>query len=136
MSATEISAKWAPGTSTKSTPLSEARTSASSPDGELSVEGELGVSSEAGVADGVTDVGGAWDVSASADTASATEGTSAATVALLCRQGGARQQSYRGLFGDAWLTCQLSAPAGVAASVLQDRAGRWCVAVAQATERG
>src|SRR5690349_12762549 len=79
MSATAISAKWAPGTSTKSTPLSEARASVTSPDGELSVEGEEEVLLEAGAAGG-TGVAVSRTVSASADAASATTGTSAATV--------------------------------------------------------
>jgi hypothetical protein len=40
--------------------------------------------------------------------------------------------SYRGLFGDAWLTCTLSVSARVPRPDLVDRAGRWCVAVAEA----
>lgn len=35
----------------------------------------------------------------------------------------------RGLFGDAWLTCRLTVDAGTAD--LEDRAGRWCAAVAE-----
>ncbi|MCD4533945.1 hypothetical protein LRP67_07615 [Nocardioides sp. cx-169] len=57
------------------------------------------------------------------------------SLALQCERGGTRQQSYRGLFGDAWLTCELSAPAAVAAAALQERADRWCVTVASAAER-
>ena len=37
-------------------------------------------------------------------------------------------------FGDAWLTCQLTAPATVARAVQQDRTGRWCVGVATAVQ--
>jgi hypothetical protein len=40
-----------------------------------------------------------------------------------------REISFRGLFGDAWLSCSLQTP-GTPPDV--DRAGRWCVAVAQA----
>jgi hypothetical protein len=41
------------------------------------------------------------------------------------------EASYRGLFGDAWLTCELTASDATLAE-LTDRAGRWCVAVAEA----
>lgn len=37
----------------------------------------------------------------------------------------------RGLFGDAWLSCELTAP-GLAPTLLLDRAGRWCLVVARA----
>jgi hypothetical protein len=37
----------------------------------------------------------------------------------------------RGLFGDAWLSCQLTAP-GLSQARLLDRAGRWCLVVARA----
>ena len=47
------------------------------------------------------------------------------SVAVRC----GREISFRGLFGDAWLSCSLQSP-GTAPDV--DRAGRWCVAVAQA----
>lgn len=46
--------------------------------------------------------------------------------------------SFRGLFGDAWLTCTLTAEAADAAdpaagrSALVDRTGRWCASVALA----
>jgi hypothetical protein len=47
-----------------------------------------------------------------------------------------RTATFRGLFGDAWLSCSLAAPAGrFSPEVLVDRAGRWCVAVAQAARR-
>lgn len=39
---------------------------------------------------------------------------------------------HRGLFGDAWLTCTLSAPAGQAPVDLVHRADRWCVQVVEA----
>jgi len=48
-----------------------------------------------------------------------------------CRSGSAIETSYRGLFGDAWLTCTLQLPGGEQAE-LADRAGRWCAAVATA----
>jgi hypothetical protein len=35
----------------------------------------------------------------------------------------------RGLFGDAWLTCRLTVDAGT--TDVEDRAGRWCAAVAE-----
>lgn len=37
----------------------------------------------------------------------------------------------RGLFGDAWLSCELTSP-GLSQPRLLDRAGRWCLAVARA----
>lgn len=54
------------------------------------------------------------------------------TLALQCTADGRRTASFRGLFGDAWLTCSLTLPATVPARELVDRAGRWCVAVARA----
>ena len=55
------------------------------------------------------------------------------SVAVLCRGDGALEVSYRGLFGDAWLSCALAVPArGVDRAALLDRAGRWCVAVVTA----
>ncbi len=53
------------------------------------------------------------------------------SVALECTEGGSRRQSFRGLFGDAWLTCQLTAPAAVPAAELTERTSRWCAAVVQ-----
>ncbi len=53
------------------------------------------------------------------------------SLGLTCRLDGAFEVSYRGLFGDAWLTCTLTLPAGDEAD-LGDRAGRWCAAVAEA----
>ncbi len=51
------------------------------------------------------------------------------SAALVCDLGQRTEVSYRGLFGDAWLTCTLSAAPGVPLPDLTDRAGRWCVAV-------
>lgn len=51
---------------------------------------------------------------------------------VLCPGDGVQTVSFRGLFGDAWLACSLTLPADVAQDDLVDRAGRWCVAVAQA----
>jgi hypothetical protein len=56
------------------------------------------------------------------------------SLALTCEAAGVRAQSYRGLFGDAWLTCELSAPATLGPEALADRAGRWCVSVASAVQ--
>jgi len=54
------------------------------------------------------------------------------TMATVCGTT-ARTATYRGLFGDAWLSCSLTLPKGkVDETALVDRAGRWCVAVAQA----
>lgn len=54
------------------------------------------------------------------------------SVALVCPAGKVQWASFRGLFGDAWLTCSLAAPAGLSQADLLDRTGRWCVAVARA----
>jgi hypothetical protein len=54
------------------------------------------------------------------------------SAALVCEVGQRTEVSYRGLFGDAWLTCTLSAAPGVPRPELTDRAGRWCVAVVEA----
>ena len=40
------------------------------------------------------------------------------------------EASYRGLFGDAWLTCRLSAPGATAEAEVTSRAEQWCVRVA------
>lgn len=56
----------------------------------------------------------------------------APSVALVCPAGDRRWVSFRGLFGDAWLACSLAAPASLSEDELLDRAGRWCVAVAEA----
>ena len=54
------------------------------------------------------------------------------SLALVCPAGNRTWASFRGLFGDAWLSCSLSAPATLSEADLLDRAGRWCVAVAEA----
>ncbi|MDH2413963.1 hypothetical protein [Nocardioides sp. CER19] len=51
------------------------------------------------------------------------------TVALKCVAGATTTLSYRGLFGDAWLVCQL---AGSRAPDPADVADRWCASVLQA----
>lgn len=56
----------------------------------------------------------------------------APSTAQVCRDGSRRSATFRGLFGDAWLACSLTAPAALTEQELLDRAGRWCVAVAQA----
>ena len=54
------------------------------------------------------------------------------TVGLTCtNKGGTIRASYRGLFGDAWLVCEVEQPAGATSDAL-DVAGRWCVGVLQA----
>ena len=45
-----------------------------------------------------------------------------------------RVRSYRGLFGDAWLTCELATPVAVAPAALEERAGRWCAQVVGAVQ--
>ncbi|HWJ10216.1 MAG TPA: hypothetical protein VNS46_12620 [Nocardioides sp.] len=54
------------------------------------------------------------------------------SVATTCTSGEQRTVSWRGLFGDAWLTCTLSQGVAVPEADLVRRAGRWCVAAAQA----
>lgn len=49
------------------------------------------------------------------------------SAATLCRTRAGREVSYRGLFGDAWLSCSVTGGSGLA-----DRVDPWCVAVAQA----
>jgi hypothetical protein len=59
------------------------------------------------------------------------------TAAITCTGGGGQRVSFRGLFGDAWLACSLSAPSAEPdRDALVDRTGRWCVAVARAASRG
>lgn len=56
------------------------------------------------------------------------------SVATEC--GGKRPNiTFHGLFGDAWLSCRLQLPKRTVLTdaAMLDRAGRWCVAVAQAT---
>jgi hypothetical protein len=57
------------------------------------------------------------------------------SAAVACRADGTIDASYRGLFGDAWLSCALAVPAAAASADRDDlveRADRWCVAVATA----
>ncbi len=61
------------------------------------------------------------------------------SVALVCRTRDGATASYRGLFGDAWLSCSLTLPAGsenAGNRPLLERTGRWCVAVARAASPG
>jgi len=56
------------------------------------------------------------------------------TLALTCTKDGTTRASYRGLFGDAWLVCEVERPADAGVDVdVVDLAGRWCVGVLQAT---
>jgi hypothetical protein len=57
------------------------------------------------------------------------------TLALTCTKDGVVRSSYRGLFGDAWLVCEVVRPAGATWDVT-DRAGRWCVGVTEAARAG
>jgi hypothetical protein len=55
------------------------------------------------------------------------------SVELLCTSEAGGVASYRGLFGDAWLTCELSLKdLEVTDAELLRRTGAWCVGVAQA----
>jgi hypothetical protein len=55
------------------------------------------------------------------------------SAATVCASSTELRASYRGLFGDAWLTCSISAPSSNSERrELVDRTGRWCVAVARA----
>jgi hypothetical protein len=55
------------------------------------------------------------------------------SVALVCTRGDVVESSYRGLFGDAWLTCTLEVAAGsVDDQELLARTGHWCVATLEA----
>ncbi len=57
------------------------------------------------------------------------------SVTTLCRTSrpASRSVTLRGLFGDAWLTCRLSSPPGLAGPARTERrAERWCVSVAEA----
>ena len=55
----------------------------------------------------------------------------APTLALTCTKDDTTRASYRGLFGDAWLVCEVELPAGQASDIV-DVAGRWCVGVLEA----
>ena len=50
------------------------------------------------------------------------------------RADGVTTYTFRGLFGDAWLTCRLVVGAGQEETL--DRAGRWCAAVATGASAG
>ena len=54
------------------------------------------------------------------------------SITRFCKLAGGTTTTYAGLFGDAWLTCQLEVSAPVDDDELADRAGRWCVGVALA----
>jgi hypothetical protein len=60
------------------------------------------------------------------------------SVAVTCTSGAGVTIAFHGLFGDAWLSCSLTARSGRVNGetgrddALLDRAGRWCVTVAQA----
>ncbi|QYJ04248.1 hypothetical protein KUV85_00775 [Nocardioides panacisoli] len=56
----------------------------------------------------------------------------APSVALVCEGPNRTFASYRGLFGDAWLSCTLALPNSEPRQALLERAGTWCVAVAEA----
>lgn len=51
------------------------------------------------------------------------------SLALTCRTARGVQASFRGLFGDAWLTCTVTGAATDGAEVVAERADRWCAAV-------
>jgi hypothetical protein len=52
------------------------------------------------------------------------------SVATTCTTDGTTVHAYRGLFGDAWLSCTLSVPGDVAE--VEARTSAWCVAVLEA----
>ena len=52
------------------------------------------------------------------------------SVAARCRTGEGVERSWRGLFGDAWLVCTLTAPR--ASGVSEQRTSEWCVSVLEA----
>ena len=61
----------------------------------------------------------------------------AGSVSLSCTGDGSRTRSWRGLFGDGWLTCELSEPTDPRPALtpdvaLPDRASDWCSAVLDA----
>ena len=56
------------------------------------------------------------------------------SVALVCADGRDVAASYRGLFGDAWLVCELTGRGDRAE--LAARADRWCVQVVEAARAG
>jgi hypothetical protein len=55
------------------------------------------------------------------------------SAAVRCQERGRLETSFHGLFGDAWLSCSLAAPAAdTDPDALLERAGRWCVTVVEA----
>lgn len=60
------------------------------------------------------------------------EAYGAPSVTLVCDDRQRRIATYRGLFGDAWLSCSLGLPGRPGDRELLDRTGRWCVAAAEA----
>lgn len=65
-------------------------------------------------------------------TSSAEPAFGSPSVGLTCREP-SPSASYRGLFGDAWLTCEVTpAPGSTDLDQVRARAGGWCVAVARA----
>lgn len=52
------------------------------------------------------------------------------SLATSCAEDGVTEQTYRGLFSDAWLTCSLSVPDE--SSDLDQRTSAWCVSVLEA----
>ncbi|WP_141781517.1 hypothetical protein [Nocardioides albertanoniae] len=55
------------------------------------------------------------------------------SVALTCTDSKKQPKAmFRGLFGDAWLSCELTGKAGESAASLQKRASRWCLVTADA----
>lgn len=55
-------------------------------------------------------------------------------VGTICRSGSTTTVTYRGLFGDAWLSCSVAAPGkgdATADKTLVAKAGAWCVRVAE-----
>jgi hypothetical protein len=51
------------------------------------------------------------------------------SIVTSCLVGRTRTVAIRGLFGDAWLTCQLTVPAGDGGADTVRRTQRWCVRV-------
>lgn len=59
-----------------------------------------------------------------------TFGTPSATLLCALRKPRSRQVTLRGLFGDAWLSCQLTSPAAGSVAATVRRSEQWCVRVA------
>ena len=58
------------------------------------------------------------------------------TTAVRCRDAGRQRVVFSGLFGDAWLSCELEIGRGAPAAGLVGRTGQWCVGVARAASGG